>query len=169
MNPELKTGLELTGDLYLGLKPYSKSNTEINFKSRMAGASYLRPHSTASFEIFGMNIFNAIVGGYIQPMSDDLINFVDLKTKEASSLASKEHNSSFIEGSLYVEVNLLKTKHYHFFLTKNLKTASKDPGQKFHAGFLPMYHNCKRANSEEDKDNIFVRNAEGEILNKTLV
>ena len=43
VNPELKAGLDVTGDMYLAMKPFSRSNNELNFNSRATGTSYIRP------------------------------------------------------------------------------------------------------------------------------
>ena len=172
VNPELKAGLDVTGDMYLAMKPFSRSNNELNFNSRATGTSYIRPSSSASFEIFGVNIFNATVGGFAQPFSDDMINSVDLRRKESSRFVSKEHKSSFMKGSLFAEANLLTTKYYHFFFNEPSNSQdAKSCGENPHRPLCPCSTNVTKLSNASDKDDNFEKtaNAEESSLTENLV
>ena len=51
VNPELTTGLQVSGDVFSAIKPLSKADNQINFDTRLAGGSYARPHASASFSV----------------------------------------------------------------------------------------------------------------------
>ena len=71
-----------------------------------------------------------------------------------------------MQGSLYTEANLLKTKYYHFFFadgsqTNTEKVSCEDQPVR---AFCPCDSVVQKINAAADKNSIYLRDEEGEIV-----